>query len=49
MRRESTEWYRRAEQYGEGGCQVFQWDDSLVVPLPETLVEKMGLKDGEVR
>jgi antitoxin MazE len=27
--------------------QVFKWVDSLVVRLPETLVEKMGLKDGD--
>jgi len=27
--------------------QVFKWDDSLVVRLPETLVAEMGLKDGD--
>jgi antitoxin MazE len=31
----------------EGAMRVFKWDDGLVVRLLETLVEKMGLKDGD--
>jgi antitoxin MazE len=31
----------------ERAMQVFKWDESLMVRLPETLVEKMGLKDGD--
>ncbi len=27
--------------------QVFRWEDGLAVRLPETLVEKMGLRDGD--
>jgi antitoxin MazE len=27
--------------------QVSKWGDSLAVRLPETLVEKMGLRDGD--
>ena len=27
--------------------QVFTWNDSLAVRLPETLVAEMGLKDGD--
>ena len=27
--------------------QVFRWDDDLAVHLPNELVEKMGLSDGD--
>jgi antitoxin MazE len=28
----------------EAMMQVFKWDDDLAVELPESLIEKMGLK-----
>jgi antitoxin MazE len=31
----------------EPTVQVFKWDNDLAVVLPETLVEKMGLKVGD--
>jgi antitoxin MazE len=31
----------------EAKMQVSKWGDSLAVRLPETLVQKMGLRDGD--
>jgi antitoxin MazE len=31
----------------ETPMQVFKWDDDLAVQLPDELIEKMGLSDGD--